>query len=180
MNAAVNKRSDALVLFGATGDLAYKKLFPALYSMAKRGVLDVPVIGVASSKWSLSQLHERVTNSIRDSGGVDDEDALRDLLSKLRYVSGNYNDPATFELLKQALGEARSPSFYLAIPPALFETMFKGLGASGLAKNGRVIVEKPFGRDLASAQELNRIAREVFPGRIDFPESITTSARRRS
>lgn len=162
MNAATSKRSDALVLFGATGDLAYKKLFPALYSMAKRGWLDVPVIGVASSKWTQSQLHERATNSIRDNGGIDDEAALRHLLSKLRYVSGNYNDPATFDLLRQALGEARKPTFYLAIPPALFETMFKGLGSSGLAIDGRVIVEKPFGRDLASARELNRIARSVF------------------
>lgn len=162
MNAATSKRSDALVLFGATGDLAYKKLFPALYAMARRGMLDVPVIGVASSNWSRAQLHERATNSIREHGGIDDEDALRHLLSKLQYVSGNYNDPATFEALKQALGPARSPAFYLAIPPALFETMFKGLGASGLAHHGRVIVEKPFGRDLASARELNRIARTVF------------------
>lgn len=162
MNATLSKRSDALVLFGATGDLAYKKLFPALYSMAKRGLLDVPVIGVASSKWTRSQLHERATNSIRDNGGIDDEAALQHLLARLQYVSGNYNDLATFDLLRQALGEAQRPAFYLAIPPALFETMFTGLGSSGLAKNGRVIVEKPFGRDLASARELNRIARAVF------------------
>ena len=161
------ERSDALVLFGVTGDLVYKKLFPALYAMAKRGALDVPVIGVASSKWERAQLHERATNSIREHGGagaqIDDPEALALLLSKLNYVSGNYNDPDTFEALKMALGNATRPAFYLAIPPSLFETMIKGLGASGLAENARLIVEKPFGRDLASARELNRIARSVFP-----------------
>lgn len=161
------ERSDALVLFGVTGDLVYKKLFPALYAMAKRGALNVPVIGVASSKWDRTQLHERATNSIREhSGGggqIDDPEALARLLSKLNYVSGNYNDPGTFEALKAALGNAKRPAHYLAIPPSLFETMIKGLGASGLAENARLIVEKPFGRDLASARELNRIARSVFP-----------------
>lgn len=156
-------QSDALVVFGVTGDLVHKKVFPALYSMAKRGVLDIPVIGVASSKLSLAQISERATDSIKASGGIDDPKALHHFLSRLSYVSGNYNDPRTFEALKQALGDARRPAHYLAIPPSLFETMIKGLGSSGLAEQARVIVEKPFGRDLASARELNRIARSVFP-----------------
>jgi len=156
-------RSSALVLFGITGDLARKMIFPALYAMVKRGVLNVPVVGVASSKWSLEQLRTRATNSIQKAGGIDDRRALRHLLSLLRYVDGNYNDPATFKALKQALGGARRPAHYLAIPPALFATVIKGLGAAGLAGHARVIVEKPFGRDLASARELNRIAQSVFP-----------------
>ena len=155
-------RSDALVLFGMTGDLVQKKIFPALYAMAKRGVLDIPVVGVASRKWSLAQLHRQATDSIRKSGGIDDRRALRRLLSLLRYVSGDYNDLATFKSLKAALGGARHPAFYLAIPPSLFATVIKGLGAAGLADGARVIVEKPFGRDLASARDLNRVARSVF------------------
>src|SRR5487761_2181335 len=155
--------SDALVLFGVTGDLAHKKVFPALYAMAKRGVLDFPVVGVASSKWSLAQLRQRATDSIKACGRIDDRPALRHLLSLLRYVDGNYNDASTFKALKQALGAARRPAHYLAIPPALFATVIEGLGAAGLAKRARVIVEKPFGRDLASARELNRIALSVFP-----------------
>ena len=156
-------RSDALVLFGVTGDLVHKKIFPALYAMAKRGVLDVPVVGVASSKWSVAQLRKRATDSIRKCGGIDDRRALHHLLSLLRYVSGNYNDMDTFNALKKALGDARRPAHYLAIPPVLFATVIKGLGAAGLADRARVIVEKPFGRDLVSARELNRIARSVFP-----------------
>jgi glucose-6-phosphate 1-dehydrogenase len=156
-------RSDALVLFGVTGDLAHKMIFPALYAMAKRGALNVPVIGVASSKWSLAQLRKRAEDGIRKSGRIDDRQALRHLLSVLRYVSGDYNDPGTFKALRVALGNARRPAHYLAIPPALFATVIKGLGAAGLADRARVIVEKPFGRDLASARELNRIARSVFP-----------------
>jgi glucose-6-phosphate 1-dehydrogenase len=155
-------RSNALVLFGVTGDLAYKMIFPALYAMAKRGVLKVPVVGVASSKWSAAQLRKRATDSIRAASRIDDRRALRHLLSLLRYVNGDYNDPGTFEALKKALGDARRPAHYLAIPPALFATVIKGLGAAGLADQARVIVEKPFGRDLASARELNRIARSVF------------------
>ncbi|MGB5079687.1 MAG: glucose-6-phosphate dehydrogenase [Burkholderiales bacterium] len=156
-------RSDALVLFGVTGDLAHKKIFPALYAMAKRGALEVPVFGVASSKWSVAQLCERATDSVRKSGRIDDRRALRHLLSVLVFVSGDYNDPGTFKALKRALGDARRPAHYLAIPPALFATVIRGLGAAGLADQARVIVEKPFGRDLASARELNRVAREVFP-----------------
>ncbi len=157
------ERSDALVVFGVTGDLVHKKIFPALYAMEKKGALDVPVVGVASSQWNIAQLHERATDSIKEQGGIDDPAALQRLLARLAYVSGNYNDPDTFRTLRKALGGARHPAFYLAIPPALFETMIKGLGASGLAKGARVIVEKPFGRDLASARELNRIALSAFP-----------------
>jgi len=155
--------SDALVLFGVTGDLAYKKIFPALYSMVKRGALTVPVIGVASSAWTLAQLRKRVTDSLRHSGMVVNRRPLSVLLSLLQYVSGNYNDPETFQSLKLALGKSRRPAHYLAIPPALFETVIQGLGTAGLAKNARVIVEKPFGRDLASARELNAVAHAVFP-----------------
>ncbi len=155
-------RCDALILFGVTGDLVYKKIFPALYAMAKRGVLDVPVVGVASSQWSVAQLRKRATDSIKKLGGFDDKRALQHLLSLLRYVSGNYNDLGTFEALRLALGDSRRPAHYLAIPPSLFPTVIKGLGASRLADHARVIVEKPFGRDLASARELNRIARTVF------------------
>jgi glucose-6-phosphate 1-dehydrogenase len=155
--------SDALVLFGVSGDLAHKKIFPALYAMVKRGVLKVPVIGVASSKWSLERLHQNVTDSIRQSGGIDDQRALTQLLSLLKYVSGDYNDQGTFTKIKEALGTAHRPVHYLAIPPSLFETVIKGLGAAGLADQGRVIVEKPFGRDLDSARRLNTVARSIFP-----------------
>ena len=155
-------RSDALVLFGVTGDLVYKKIFPALYALAKRGVLDIPVVGVASSKWSVAQLRERATDSIKNLGKVDDPAALQHLLAMLSYVSGDYNEVSTFEALKITLGAARRPAHYLAIPPALFAPVIKGLGAVGLANEARVIVEKPFGRDLASARELNRITRSVF------------------
>src|SRR6202167_3540112 len=156
-------KSDALVIFGVTGDLAHKMIFPALYAMVKRGTLTVPVIGVAFPKWSLERLHRRATDSIRRSGGVDNKRALKQLLSLLKYVSGDYTDGNTFTAIKQALGSARRPAHYLAIPPSLFATVIQGLGAANLAKNARVIVEKPFGRDLASAQELNKVARSVFP-----------------
>jgi glucose-6-phosphate 1-dehydrogenase len=156
--------ADALVLFGATGDLAHKQTFPALYAMVKRGVLNVPVIGVAYSKWDLPHLRERVRESIaQGAGGIDDEQALDRLLSLLGYVDGDYNDPGTFAALKGALGGVRHPAYYLAIPPSLFATVIEGLGAAGLAGGARVIVEKPFGRDLASARQLNRVARSVFP-----------------
>ena len=155
--------ADALVVFGVTGDLVHKKVFPALYAMAKRGALNVPVIGVASSPLAVAELHERATASIQEHGGVDDPQALHQLLSRLGYVSGNYKNLTTFTALKTALGKAKRPAHYLAIPPALFETMISNLGKSGLAEGARVIVEKPFGRDLASAHELNRIAQSVFP-----------------
>ena len=156
-------QSDALVLFGVTGDLVHKKIFPALYAMAKRGTLNVPVVGVASSKWSVAQLRTRAKESIKQLGRIDDPVALVHLLSLLRYVSGDYNDPATFESLKNVLRGARRPAHYLAIPPSLFATVINGLGTSSLADHARVIVEKPFGRDLTSARALNRIARSVFP-----------------
>src|SRR5471030_47274 len=155
--------SDALVLFGVTGDLAHKMIFPALYAMVKRGTLKVPIIGVALPKWSLARLHKRVSDSIERLGRVDNRRALDHLLSLLRYVSGDYDDPKTFTAIKSALGSARRPAHYLAIPPSLFEMVIKGLGAANLAAHARVIVEKPFGRDLASARELNRVARTVFP-----------------
>jgi glucose-6-phosphate 1-dehydrogenase len=156
-------RSDALVLFGVTGDLAHKMIFPALYAMVKRGALTVPVIGVARPKWSMEDLHKRVTDSLKASGGIDDQRALDDLLSRFSYVSGDYSDGDTFTAVKTALGAARRPAHYLAIPPALFATVIKGLGISKLAEQARVIVEKPFGRDLASARQLNRTAQAAFP-----------------
>jgi glucose-6-phosphate 1-dehydrogenase len=156
-------RSDALVVFGVTGDLAHKQIFPALYAMVKRGELTVPVIGVAFPKWSLERLQRRATDSVKRAGGIDNKGALKKLLSLLRYVSGDYKDPATFAAIKQALGGAKRPAHYLAIPPSLFETVIENLGKAGLAKDARVIVEKPFGRDLASAQHLNRVAHAVFP-----------------
>jgi glucose-6-phosphate 1-dehydrogenase len=160
---------DALVLFGATGDLAHKQTFPALYAMTKRGALDVPVVGVAHSGWSLDQLRDRAKDSITQSaGGIDDRRALGALLSRLRYVDGDYKDPDTFAALKDALGTALRPAHYLAIPPLLFATVIKELGAAGLADNARVIIEKPFGRDLASARKLNRAAHAVFPERSIF------------
>lgn len=157
------RQSDALVLFGITGDLARKKIFPALYAMAKRGTLNVPVVGVATSRLSPAQLRKRASDAIKASGRIDDKPALDHLLSLLGYVSGDYNEPGTFTALKKALGEARRPAHYLAIPPALFEPVIQGLGTAGLAEQARVIVEKPFGRDLASARQLNRILRSVFP-----------------
>lgn len=155
--------SDALVLFGVTGDLAHKMIFPALYAMAKRGALKVPIIGVAFPKWSIARLRKRVTDSIKQSRGIDDRHALQHLLSLFLYVGGDYNAPNTFGKIKKALGRARRPAHYLAIPPSLFATVIQGLGAAGLADRARVIVEKPFGRDLASARKLNRIATSVFP-----------------
>lgn len=155
--------ADALVIFGVTGDLAHKMIFPALYAMAKHGTLNVPVVGIASSKWNLAQLRNQAKESIKKSAEIDDQSALNRLLSLLQYVGGDYNDPNTFKALKQALGDARHPTHYLAIPPGLFATVIKGLGAAGLANQARIIVEKPFGRNLASARELNRIALTVFP-----------------
>ena len=156
-------QSDALVLFGVTGDLAHKMIFPALYAMVKHGVLTVPVIGVAFPEWSMAQLQARVKDSIERSSGIDNQDAFRHLLSVFKYVSGDYNDPDTFTSIKKVLGNVRHPAYYLAIPPSLFGTVIQGLGSSGLADCGRVIVEKPFGRDLVSARKLNHTAQSVFP-----------------
>ena len=160
--------SDALVVFGITGDLAHKMIFPALYAMVQHGSLTVPVVGVASSSWTLAQLRERATDSIEHSGVAVDKHALKTLLSLLQYVSGDYNQETTFGALKQALGAAKSPAFYLAIPPELFATVIKGLSVAGLGERGRVIVEKPFGRDLASARKLNAVARAAFPDNAIF------------
>jgi len=155
-------QSDALVFFGATGDLAFKKIFPALQAMIRRGTLDVPIIGVARAGWTVDQLAERARASLEQHGGVD-ADAFAKLRAQLRYVDGDYNDSTTFDRLKQALGNARHPLHYLAIPPSLFAPTVHGLDKSGCAKDARVIVEKPFGRDLASARALNRTLHEVFP-----------------
>ena len=164
--------SDALVLFGVTGDLAYKQIFPALYAMCRHGALNVPVIGVASSAWSVEQLRARARESVEHAAAAGETEAAADpgalerMLALLQYVSGDYNDAATFAALKRALdgasAAARHPLHYLAIPPALFATVTHGLGAAGLAAGARVIVEKPFGRDLASARALNRVALEAF------------------
>ncbi len=157
-------QSDALVLFGATGDLAHKKIFPALYAMAKRSALKVPVIGVARSELSREHFQARVRDSIeQELGGIDDERALGQLLSLLSYVDGDYGAHNTFGSLRDALGDAEHPAYYLAIPPSLFQTVIGGLGREHLGGGARVIVEKPFGRDLASATRLNRCARSVFP-----------------
>jgi len=154
--------SDALVVFGVTGDLARKQIFPALYAMCQRGTLKVPVIGVASSPLTIEDLRARARTSIEQSHPACDQAALAQLLNSLRYVSGNYREAATFDALRVALGEAQRPAHYLAIPPALFPSVIEGLGHAGLATQARVIVEKPFGRDLASARELNRIALTAF------------------
>lgn len=165
MSFARNKGepADALVLFGMTGDLAHKKIFPALYGMARRGVLLTPIVGVASSKLTKRQLHSRIRQSIKEAGKPDDPAAMQILLDRVTYVNGDYNDPDVFRRLKQALGDARRPVHYLAIPPSLFATVITGLAAAGMAEGGSVILEKPFGRDLTSAQHLNRIACAVFP-----------------
>ena len=156
--------ADAFVFFGATGDLAHKMIFPALYRMVKRGTLGVPVIVVASTGWDLEQLRDRARDSIaRADAGIDDGDALDRLLSLMDYVDGDYGDPTTFDALRRVLGGARHPAHYLAVPPSLFATVIEGLAGAGLNHDARVIVEKPFGRDLASARELNRIVRSSFP-----------------
>ena len=153
--------SDALVFFGATGDLAYKKIFPALQRLIRHGRLDVPVIGVAKAGWGLEQLRERARESVTKHGGLD-RDAFAKLSGLLRYVDGDYADPRTFEALRRELGPASRPTHYLAIPPALFEEVVEQLVRFGCAEGARVVVEKPFGRDLASARALNRILHSRF------------------
>lgn len=153
---------DALVFFGATGDLAYKKIFPALQALVKRGALSVPIIGVARSPWGLEQLKARMRESLERYGGVDSS-AFAKLTSLVRYVGGEYSDPATFKALKQCLGPAERPAHYLAIPPSCFGAVVEQLGAAGCAPPGaRVIVEKPFGRNLESARVLNRVLLSTF------------------
>ena len=155
------RQSDALVFFGATGDLAYKKIFPALQALAKRGELTVPVIGVAKAGWNLDQLRARAEDSVSKHGGLNRE-AFDQLSSQLRYVDGDYKDPATFEALRRELGGAAHPAHYLAIPPPLFGPVVEQLAQSGCAKGARVVVEKPFGQDLATARDLNRILLGAF------------------
>jgi glucose-6-phosphate 1-dehydrogenase len=155
-------RSDALVFFGATGDLAYRKIFPALQALVRRGHLDMPVIGVAKPAWDVGQLEARARDSLKNHGGLDPA-AFAALRSRLRYVAGDYRDPATYDRLRDALGGARRPLHYLAIPPSLFATVSKGLAKSGCARDARVVVEKPFGRDLASARQLNSTLHASFP-----------------
>src|SRR5262249_44108202 len=147
--------SDALVFFGATGDLAYKKIFPALQGMVRRGHLSVPGVGVAKAGWTLDQLKARARDSVEKHGGLDPV-AFAKLSTLLRYVDGDYQDPATFAALRKELGPARHPAHYLAIPPVLFGVVVEQLGKSGCSRGARVIIEKPFGRDLESARELNR------------------------
>lgn len=154
-------RSDALVFFGATGDLAYKKVFPALQNLVQRGQLDVPVVGVAKAGWSLEQLQARARDSLAKHGGVD-EAAFGKLLKLLRYVDGDYNDQETFIQLRQALDGAGRPVHYLAIPPSMFAVVIEHLAKSGCANDARVVVEKPFGRDLESARKLNGILHKTF------------------
>jgi len=153
--------SDSLVFFGATGDLAYKKIFPALHAMAKRGHLNVPVIGVARSAKNLDELRVRARASLEQHGGLDPA-AFAKLSSLLRYVQGDNSDPATYKALRQALGNAKQPAYYLAIPPTSLGVVVEQLGKSGSNEGARVIVEKPFGRDLVSAQDLNRILLGAF------------------
>jgi glucose-6-phosphate 1-dehydrogenase len=153
--------SDALVFFGATGDLAHKKIFPALQAMVKRGHLTVPVIGVAKAGWNLDQLKARARDGVEKHGGLDAA-AFEKLCGLLRYVDGDYKDSATFQAIRKELGAAQRPAHYLAIPPILFGLVVEQLAKSGCTKGARVIIEKPFGRDLASAQDLNRILLGTF------------------
>ena len=159
--------SDALVFFGATGDLAYKKIFPALQAMAKRGHLDEPVIGVAKAAWNLDQLKARARDSVEKHGGLDPA-AFKKLCGLLRYVDGDYQSPATFQSIREQLGSAQRPAHYLAIPPTLFGLVVEQLAKSGCNRGARVVIEKPFGRDLTSAQDLNRILLGTFEEKAIF------------
>jgi len=154
-------QSDALVFFGATGDLAYKKIFPSLQAMMKRGHLTVPVIGVAKAGWTLDQLKARAKDSLEKHGGLDPL-AFEKLSTQLRYVDGDYQDPATFQAIRKELGSARRPAHYLAIPPVLFEVVVEQLGKADCTQGARVIIEKPFGNDLDSARDLNRVLLGAF------------------
>src|SRR5271170_7281543 len=153
--------SDALVFFGATGDLAYKQIFPALQRLAQRGLLNMPVIGVAKSGWTLDQLKSRAQESVEHAGGLDPA-AFAKLISVLQYIDGDYTDAATFHQLREQLGAAKHPLHYLAIPPELFGEVVKQLKSAGCAQGGRVVVEKPFGRDLDSARNLNATLHTAF------------------
>jgi glucose-6-phosphate 1-dehydrogenase len=154
--------SDALVFFGATGDLAYKKIFPALLALSKRGNLDIPIVGVARAAWNLDEFRARARESLEKHGGLDRE-AFDRLCRQLRYLGGDYNDTATFQALRRELGSAARPAFYLAIPPALFGLVTEQLACADCSGGARIIVEKPFGTDLRSARDLNRILLKSFP-----------------
>ncbi len=158
----IPQHSDAFVFFGASGDLAHKQIFPALHAMIRHGHLDCPIIGVAKSGWSLDQLKERARDGIQEHGGLD-PDAFAKLCTRLSYIDGDYRDPATFAQLRTTLGAAQRPLHYLAIPPSMFGVVAEGLAKGNCADNARVILEKPFGRDLASAQALNRTLHQYFP-----------------
>ncbi len=155
--------SDALVFFGATGDLAYKKIFPALQNMVRHKTLDVPVIGVAKSGWGIEQLRDRARKSIDEHGGGVDKAAFSRLCELMQYIDGDYADPSTFENLRKALGDAKHPTHYLAIPPSLFGKVVQSLGASGCADGARVVIEKPFGHNTETARKLNDTLHSVFP-----------------
>jgi len=154
--------SDAFVLFGATGDLAYKKIYPALQALIRAGELDVPIIGIARGGGTLDSLRARARDSLEHNGGID-EPAFTKLSSRLAFVNGDYRDSATYERLRAALGASSRPLHYLAIPPSMFAPVAQGLARAGCANHARVVVEKPFGRDLASALALNATLHEVFP-----------------
>lgn len=155
-------RSDALVVFGVTGDLAYKMILPSLYQMVRHGHLDEPVVGVALDDWSREQLAERARDAVTRQFGAVDEASFDKLISLMRYVSGDYKQPSTFARLREALGGHHRPLYYLAIPPSLFGTVADGLQQAGIAEGARLMVEKPFGRDLTSAQALNATLNTVF------------------
>ena len=157
------QHSDAFVFFGATGDLAYKKIFPALQNMVQHGTLNVPVIGVAKSGWTIEQLRDRARDSITKYGGGVDEEAFARLCELLCYLDGDYKDDKTYTELRAKLGDAQCPTHYLAIPPSTFPVVVQGLAKSSCAKNARVILEKPFGRDLVSARKLNDTLHQAFP-----------------
>jgi glucose-6-phosphate 1-dehydrogenase len=160
---AAKSASDALVFFGATGDLAYKKIFPSLQGMIRRGHLDVPVIGVAKSGWTIEQLRDRARASLEEYGGGVDEAAFAKLVAQLQYIDGDYADPATFAKLRAALGGAKHPTHYLAIPPSLFGAVVEQLGKSQCAAGARVVIEKPFGHNFQTARALNQTLHTVFP-----------------
>jgi glucose-6-phosphate 1-dehydrogenase len=160
-SAPAGTGADAFVFFGATGDLAYKKIFPALQALARRGKLDFPVVGVAKSSWNLDQLLARAHASVNEHGG-EDKEAFAALARRLRYVDGDYNDARTFAQLRTELQGCERPVHYLAIPPSTFPLVINRLSEAGCARNARVIVEKPFGRDLASARALNQTLRIAF------------------
>ena len=171
MSEGGEPRSDGFVFFGASGDLAYKKVFPALHALTRKGRLDIPIIGVARSGWNVAELRARATESIEKSGGIKDSEdrkALGHLLERLRYVAGEYGDAATYAALGRELAGVTRPTHYLAIPPSAFATVVDGLGRSCAAKDARIVVEKPFGRDLTSARALNRTLHTIFDERAIF------------